>query len=59
MKDRGKEEEVNKDTTDKTAEPRSIGQSVLALFAGFVAGIVLSVGSDFGLLAVGLWPSLG
>lgn len=32
---------------------------MLALFAGFVAGIVLSLGTDLGLHAVGLWPSLG
>jgi hypothetical protein len=32
---------------------------MLALFTGFVAGIVLSLGTDLGLHAVGLWPSLG
>ena len=50
---------MNNGTRNKMVEPRSIGRSVLALFAGFVAGIVLSLGTDFGLHAVGLWPSLG
>ena len=44
---------------DRAAEPRSIGRSILALFAGFVAGVVLSLGTDLGMHAVGLWPSLG
>ncbi len=50
---------MNNGSSAKTAEPRSIGRSVLALFAGFVAGIVLSLGTDLGLHTVGLWPSLG
>ena len=50
---------MNSGICDYAAEPRSIGRSVLALFAGFVAGIVLSLGTDLGLHAVGLWPSLG
>lgn len=45
--------------TGTAARPRSIGRSILALFAGFVAGVVLSLGTDLGLHAVGLWPSLG
>ena len=45
--------------SNNQAQPRRIGQSILALFAGFVAGVVLSVGTDLGLHAVGLWPSLG
>jgi hypothetical protein len=44
--------------TNRAAQPRSIGRSVLALLAGFVVGVVLSVGTDLGLHAVGLWPSL-
>ena len=50
---------MNNGTANRTAESRSIGRSLLALFAGFVAGIVLSLGTDLGLHAVGLWPSLG
>jgi hypothetical protein len=49
---------MNRNTNGKTAELRSIGRSVLALFAGFATGIVLSLGTDLGLHAVGLWPSL-
>ena len=41
------------------AQPRSLGRSLLAILAGFVAVVVLSVGTDLGLHAVGLWPSLG
>ena len=52
------ENEMNNGSTNR-GQPRSIGQSILALFAGFVAGVVLSVGTDLGLHAVGLWPSLG
>ena len=47
------------DGTNRAAQPRSIGRSILALFAGFVASVVLSLGTDLGLHAVGLWPSLG
>lgn len=36
---------------------RRLGRSILALLAGIVAGIVLSVGTDFGLHAMGLAPS--
>jgi hypothetical protein len=50
---------MNNGSTNKAAQPRSIGRSILALFAGFVAGVVLSLGTDLGLHAVGLWPSLG
>ncbi|HEU5400467.1 MAG TPA: hypothetical protein VFU86_03870 [Terriglobales bacterium] len=37
---------------------RRIGRSILAVLAGIVIGIVLSTGTDFGLHAVGLAPSL-
>jgi hypothetical protein len=37
--------------------PRRLGRSILALLAGIVLGIVLSVGTDLGLHAVGLVPS--
>jgi hypothetical protein len=46
-------------STNRASQPRGIGRSILALFAGFVAGVVLSLGTDLGLHAVGLWPSLG
>ena len=38
---------------------RRWGGSVLALFAGFMAAVVLSLGTDFTLHAIGLWPALG
>src|SRR5215470_12953107 len=36
-----------------------IGRSILALVAGMLTAIVLSIGTDLGLHAVGLTPSLG
>ena len=39
--------------------PRQIGHSIFAVLAGIVVGIVLSVGTDFGLHAIGLAPSTG
>jgi hypothetical protein len=59
VKDRWKEKEMNNGSTNRATQPRSIGRSILALFAGFAAGVVLSLGTDLGLHAVGLWPSLG
>ena len=50
---------MNNGSTNQAAQPRRIGRSILALFAGFVANVVLSLGTDLGLHAVGLWPSLG
>jgi hypothetical protein len=50
---------MNNSSTNKPAQLRSIGRSILALFAGFVAVVVLSLGTDLGLHAIGLWPSLG
>jgi len=50
---------MNNGSTDKAARPRNIGRSMLALLAGFVAAVVLSLGTDFGLHAVGVWPALG
>ena len=38
---------------------RRLGRSLLALFAGFVVGFVLSLGTDMGLHAIGLFPALG
>ena len=50
---------MNNGSINRAAQPRSIGRSILALFAGFVATVVLSLGTDLGLHAAGLWPSLG
>jgi len=36
---------------------RRLGRSILALLAGIIAGIVLSVGTDFGLHAIGIVPA--
>ena len=38
---------------------RSIGRSIGALLAGFAVAIVLSIGTDIGLQAAGLFPALG
>lgn len=50
---------MNNGSAEGATRPRRIGQSALALFAGFVVGVVLSLGTDFGLHAVGVWPALG
>jgi hypothetical protein len=42
-----------------TKRPRKIGQSVGALFAGFVVNVALSLGMDAGLRAAGILPALG
>lgn len=39
--------------------PRRLGRSVGAIFAGFVAVVVLSLGTDFGLHATGIFPPFG
>ena len=39
--------------------PRSLGRSVGALFAGFVAVVILSIGTDVALHAAGIFPPLG
>jgi hypothetical protein len=51
-------EKMNNAAVGKTDHPRRMSQSIIALFAGFVAGVVLSLGTDLGLHAVGLWPAL-
>lgn len=43
---------------EQTTRPGNIGQSVGALAAGFLVNIVLSLGTDFGLHAIGIWPVL-
>lgn len=53
------EKKMNNGLEATAAQPRSIGRSIVAVLAGFVAVAVLSLGTDLGLHAVGLWPSLG
>jgi len=50
---------MNSETLATTAPSRQIGKSLLALLAGFVVAIVLSLGTDLGLHAIGVAPSLG
>ena len=50
---------MNSNTSEKNAPSRRIGRSILALLAGMVTAIVLSLGTDLGLHAVGLTPPLG
>ena len=38
--------------------PRHIGRSILALFAGFVVAVVLSLATDLAIHALGFWPDL-
>jgi hypothetical protein len=38
---------------------RSLGRSILALVAGFVVNVALSLGTDFLLVSMGVLPSLG
>src|SRR4051812_48364831 len=42
-----------------TIRSQKIGRSILALFAGFIVNVMLSLGTDFGLQAVGILPPLG
>ena len=44
--------------SDTQVPPRRIGRSILAVLAGIVVGIVLSLGTDFGLHAIGFAPSI-
>lgn len=44
--------------TDGEFEPRRIGRSIVAILAGIITGIVLSMGTDLGLHAAGLAPEL-
>ena len=50
---------MNNGLADRAAQPRRMGRSILALLAGFVSVVALSLGTDLGLYALGLWPSLG
>jgi hypothetical protein len=44
---------------NETQPPRQLGRSFLALLAGMLAGIVLSIGTDVIMHALGFLPSLG
>lgn len=50
---------MNSSTLEKGALSRHIGRSILALVAGMATAIILSLGTDLGLHAVGLTPPLG
>jgi hypothetical protein len=43
----------------ETPQPRRIGRSVAAVIAGIVTGVVLSIGSDLAMHALGFLPPLG
>jgi hypothetical protein len=43
----------------ETYRPRRIGRSIGALFAGFLAVIILSIGTDMAMRAAGFFPPLG
>jgi len=43
--------------SDPRVQPRRLGRSILAVLAGIALGIVLSVGTDWGLHAIGLVPA--
>ena len=43
----------------ETQPPQRIGRSILAVIAGFVVVVVLSIGTDLALHAAGLTPPLG
>jgi hypothetical protein len=47
---------MNTQTRSQIPPPR-LGRSILALLAGIVVGIVLSVGTDLGLHAIGVVPA--
>jgi hypothetical protein len=44
---------------DKVKPSRKLGRSILALMAGFVANVALSLGTDFALASMGILPTLG
>jgi len=50
---------MNSSTSEKNVPSRRIGRSVVALVVGMLAAIILSLGTDLGLHAVGLFPALG
>jgi len=50
---------MNSIAAEKNVPSRHIGRSILALVAGMLTAIILSLGTDLGLHAVGLTPPLG
>jgi hypothetical protein len=44
---------------ERRPAPRRLGRSALALFAGFVVVVLLSIGTDVTLHAAGVFPALG
>jgi hypothetical protein len=50
---------MSEEVVNETQRPRRIGRSIGALFAGFVAVVILSIGTDVGLHAAGIFPPLG
>ena len=44
---------------NEAQSPRRLGRSLVALLAGMFAGILLSLGTDYVLHAIGLFPPLG
>jgi len=50
---------MDSEVRETVKQPRRIGRSVLALIAGFVVNVVMSLGTDFLMVAVGALPSLG
>ena len=44
---------------NEAQSPRRLGRSLVALLAGMFAGILLSLGTDYVLYAIGLFPPLG
>ena len=43
----------------ETQPPRRIGRSIVAVFAGMLTVVVLSLGTDLALHAAGIFPALG
>ena len=43
----------------ETQSPRRIGRSIGAVLAGFLAVVILSLGTDLALHAAGIFPALG
>jgi hypothetical protein len=50
---------MESDVAEKVKQPRNLGRSVLALVAGFVVNVALSLATDFGLETMGVLPVLG
>src|SRR5215831_20448001 len=43
----------------ETVAPRRVGRSIWAIVAGFLAVVILSIGTDVVLHKVGIYPALG